>query len=363
MRSTAASRAKAAVPAAASPTSTEQGEQEEAYPWSLDASDEGYHSEEDEEQEKEEKKWDEEQEEKEEKKWEEGEEKHEEGAHEEAAATPISLADDEWALTMRRRLGWDVHSLAQRTGTDLTWLRGPAGGVRLPSHFVKATQRAALDLAAEAFYGWGMRHRPDKMRRWAPEGPWDLALDRQSLGDRYGIGMYPSGQITGAFFFSAPPDHMVPTNVADRLTRLAIDGFGRDLRNRSCHFNAKESSAAWMLHAQVHPVLEFAELAADEGCADGARALLAAVRREAEAAYDEVEGLALLRALPGAEAAGVRPWAHHHEVLFQDVLTRFYKPWYHEYGEDRSYRYGGAVLHAAFMYEESGGSLEAGLLD
>lgn len=99
-------------------------------------------------------------------KWEEEEEEEEESAHEETAATTTSLTDEESALTIRRRLGCNIHPLphfaADGSSSVSAWLRGPACGVRLHSRFVKATQQrgAALDLAGEALYGWGMRHAP-----------------------------------------------------------------------------------------------------------------------------------------------------------------------------------------------------------
>lgn len=257
------------------------------------------------------------------------------------------LTDEAWGMTLEKRLGRNI-CLTQ--WTDATWLQGPAGGVRLPSKFVKATQFAALDLAAEALYAWGMRQAPDKMRAWAPEGPCDLRLDRQSL-IRYGIGVFNSGEISGDFFYLHGPSKIAGC-IQDsyRLTHIVFNGFGRDLRNSTYHYFAECASEPPRLHKLVYPVLEFAEAVGDETCAARARDLLRSVRREAEAVYAEIEGLSLLSVLPEAP-----PWAHHHEVLFKDVLKRWDNPY--RVAKGGVYRYGSAVVRAALVYKERGGSL------
>lgn len=266
----------------------------------------------------------------------------------EATGVPPSiteLTDEAWGMTLEKRLGRNI-CLTQ--WTDATWLQGPAGGVRLPSKFVKATQLAALDLAAEALYAWGMRHAPDEMRAWAPEGPCDLRLDRESLIG-YGMGVYNSGRVSGDFFYDHSPSK-IAGRVQDpyRLAHIVFNGFGRDLRNRTYHYYAVSASEAPRLHRLVYPVLEFAEAVRDEDCAARVRDLLLRVRREAEATYAEIEGLSLLSVLPEARA-----WAHHHEVLFGDVLERWNRPY--DVKKGGVYRYGSAVVRAALVYKERGG--------
>lgn len=267
---------------------------------------------------------------------------------------PTSLSDAEWHLMLERRLG-SKYTLTQYI--DEGWLRTPAGRVQLRSKFVKALQAEALALGAETWHAWGLVHTPAFMAAHAPSGPWDLLVDRAAL-IRLGVGMFPSGALSGAYFAGHAP---VRAHVA---THLVFHGLGGGLRNTTCHFDFAEHTWARDVHRLVYPVLELARELRDGARARRAEDLLARLRREAEDTHADIGRRMLLAALPGAQ-----PWEYHHEALFDTVLRKIEghaydqltRPgdcwgWLDARRQDDVLGYGSTVIRAAFEYGRHGRS-------
>lgn len=256
--------------------------------------------------------------------------------------------DNEWHLMLEARLG-KGYVLTQ--WADQSWLKGGAGAVRLRSRFVKDILHDALELAAEIWYAWCRVNRPEFVAKYAPEGPWDLLLDRQTLIYR-GVGIYPSGHLSGNHFEGFPG--------AQTLTHLVYNCFGGGLRNTYCHFDSEDSWPA-SVYALVYPVLEFAKAVDDEPRAQKAMLLLEKLGTEATETYAEIGRMVWLSALPES-----RPWEHHHAELFDTVLAELghhvdsslsaKEPWRRS-ADSRAWgrpTYGRAVLRAALEYRQRG---------
>lgn len=214
---------------------------------------------------------------------------------------PQLLSDAAWHHLLERRLG---PKFTLTEWIDASWLKTPIAAVKLRSKFVKNLQTEALDLGAETWYAWGIIHTPDFMRTFAPEGHWDLLVDRATLIQR-GVGMYDSGSLSGTYFLSHPSPH--------RVTHLVFNGLGRGLRNSTCHFDRSRTWPA-QVYELVYPVLELAWALRDEPRARRAENILARLRREAEVTFDEIERRSIMAGLPG-----VQPWEPHHEELFEAI--------------------------------------------
>lgn len=258
-------------------------------------------------------------------------------------------SEEEWHLMLQTRLG-KRYVLTQ--WADDRWLSGRYGAVRLRSRFVKNILREALELAAEIWYAWCCVHRPDFIEYEAPEGPWDLHLDRQSLIQN-GVGIYPNGKLSGCHFEGVPQ--------AQRLTHLVFNCFGGGLRNELCHFGSKRSWPS-SVHWLVYPVLEFAMEVGDYPRAQKAVLLLQKLRAEAVETYAEIERMFLLSNLPEA-----RTWEleHHQIMTFSKVLRglEFYPDFWATLHVDQpskerlaklleweKQQYGPAVVLAALQY-------------
>lgn len=273
-------------------------------------------------------------------------------AQEKALGTQEAVLPDHlWRGLLQKR----SHSVTPFMSDAPEWVCGYPGMIKLRSRFVKDLYHKALEVAAEVFYEWASIHRPEFIAENAPEGPWDLLLDRSTLIS-YGIGMYDNGMLSGHFFSGRPGSW--------ELTYLLFRGIGGGLRNTFCHFN-HDNTWTHQVFGLVHPVLAFAQEAGDERGAFRAQALLDRLRAEAEETYADIERRVLLSALPEA-----RPWGYHHKSCFEKVLQDL-----RDYTDGRlqpsdklrfqsneweGWKYGQAVLQAAFEYRRQGRMADLG---
>lgn len=246
------------------------------------------------------------------------------------------LPDHAWHRFLKARLGSQPCITAW---TDDGWLKGPAGTVKLRSQFSKALLTDALDLAAEIWHAWGQAHQPEFMARYAPEGWWDLLLDRSTLnGRRCGVWDVWKG------------NHFDPAPSSWRVSELLYGSIG-ELRNRTYHFTRDDSTWPKRLHELVHPVLAFAKELEDHVRADRAKALLKRLFEEAGETYAFIERNQWLAELPGAQ-----PWPHHYQELFATVRDSIAKHVDRQMAGADTYRtrllppcrYGSAVLRVAW---------------
>lgn len=228
------------------------------------------------------------------------------------------MPEGQWSSLLSERLG---HRPAITAYVDDRWLAGYAGNIILPSKFCKTMLQDAADLAAEMWYNWGLQHQPEFMNTHAPEGPWDLLLDRSTLIDRSCGGF---GERASSTF---SPSRILFEKIPD-------------LRNACSHFDSTENVTPTSIFRLIHPVLEFANSINDSIGAEKIKTLLKALYDEACETYDSIEKRIELTTLPDA-----RPWAPHHLKLFKVAKEALSKE--DDSGKPQPHSYGPAVVRAA----------------